>query len=39
MARYKYIDTSPRFLPVDLTREYDMDKLVGSLRKFVSVDV
>jgi len=21
MARYKYIDTSPRFLPVDLTRQ------------------
>ncbi len=27
------------FLPVNLTEEYDMDKLVGSLRKFVSVEL
>jgi hypothetical protein len=27
------------FLPVTLTEEYDMEKLVGGLRKFVSVDV
>jgi hypothetical protein len=27
------------FLPVNLTEEYDMDKLVGSLQKFVSVDL
>lgn len=26
------------FLPIDLTAEYDMDKVVRSLRKFVSVD-
>jgi hypothetical protein len=27
------------FLPASLTEEYDMDKLVSSLRKFVSVDI
>jgi hypothetical protein len=27
------------FLPVALTEEYDMDKLVESLRKFVSVEL
>lgn len=27
------------FLPIDLTADYDMDKVVRSLRKFVSVDV
>ena len=27
------------FLPVDLTAEYDIEKLIASLRKFVSIDL